>query len=169
VGVLWCSRGSSETCDIRRKISKERVTPKIFDSFFWKIRTLRIFVENFLIQKFCVFLPRSAHIDMPGPGHSRARSWQGPCNHAAATNLNTFDTYSKSTRSKPDGRTDGLSPFFWTPFCSLFFFFAMGCSLMGVGKVFLRHVAPTRYGDQTLAAGEHLAPGFSQWRLALAA
>ncbi len=26
-----------------------------------------------------------------------------------------------------------------------------------------------RYGDQTLAAGEHLAPGFSQWRLALAA
>jgi hypothetical protein len=22
-------------------------------------------------------------------------------------------------------------------------------------------VAPTRYGDQTLAAGEHLAPGFS--------
>jgi hypothetical protein len=46
---------------------------------------------------------------------------------------------------------------------------AMGCSLMGVSKVFLRHVAPTRYGDQTLAAGEHLAPGFSQWRLALAA
>ncbi len=46
---------------------------------------------------------------------------------------------------------------------------AMGCSLMGVCKVFLRHVAPTRYGDQTLAAGEHLAPGFSQWRLALAA
>jgi hypothetical protein len=25
------------------------------------------------------------------------------------------------------------------------------------------------YGDQTFAAGEHLAPGFSQWRLALAA
>jgi hypothetical protein len=59
---------------------------------------------------------------------------------------------------------------------------AMGCSLMGVSKVFLRHVAPTRYGDQTFtvtvtvtvtvylfAAGEHLAPGFSQWRLALAA
>jgi hypothetical protein len=46
---------------------------------------------------------------------------------------------------------------------------AMGCSLMGVRKVFLRHVAPTRYGDQTFAAGEHLAPGFSQWRLALAA
>jgi hypothetical protein len=33
----------------------------------------------------------------------------------------------------------------------------------------LRHVAPTRYGDQTFSAGEHLAPGFSQWRLALAA
>jgi hypothetical protein len=46
---------------------------------------------------------------------------------------------------------------------------AMGCSLMGVSKVFLRHVAPTRYGDQTFAPGEHLAPGFSQWRLALAA
>jgi hypothetical protein len=45
---------------------------------------------------------------------------------------------------------------------------AMGCSLMGVSKVFLRHVAPTRYGDQTFAPGEHLAPGFSQWRLALA-
>ncbi len=27
---------------------------------------------------------------------------------------------------------------------------AMGCSLMGVSKVFLRHVAPTRYGDQTV-------------------
>jgi hypothetical protein len=46
---------------------------------------------------------------------------------------------------------------------------AMGCSLMGVSKVFLWHVAPTRYGDQTFAAGEHLAPGFSQWLLALAA
>jgi hypothetical protein len=46
---------------------------------------------------------------------------------------------------------------------------AMGCSLMRVSKVFLLHVAPTRYGGQTLAAGEHLAPGFSQWRLALAA
>ncbi len=32
-----------------------------------------------------------------------------------------------------------------------------------------RHVAPTRYGDQTLSAGEHLAAGFSQWRVALAA
>jgi hypothetical protein len=30
--------------------------------------------------------------------------------------------------------------------------------------VFLRHVAPTRSGDQPLAAGEHLAPGFSQRR-----
>jgi hypothetical protein len=46
---------------------------------------------------------------------------------------------------------------------------AMGCSLMGVSKLFLRHVAPTHYGDQPLAAGERLAPGFSQWRLALAA
>lgn len=46
---------------------------------------------------------------------------------------------------------------------------AMGCSMMGVSKVFLRRVAPTRYGDQTLSAGEHLAAGFSQWRLALAA
>ena len=46
---------------------------------------------------------------------------------------------------------------------------ALGCSLMGVSKVFLRHVAPTCYGDQTLSAGEHLAAGFSQWRLALAA
>ncbi len=25
--------------------------------------------------------------------------------------------------------------------------------------MFLRHVAPTRYGDQAFAAGEHLAPG----------
>ena len=46
---------------------------------------------------------------------------------------------------------------------------AMGCSLMGVSKVFLRHIAPARYRDQTLSAGEHLAAGFSQWRLALAA
>jgi hypothetical protein len=46
---------------------------------------------------------------------------------------------------------------------------AMGYLLLGVSKVFLRHVAPTRYGDQTLSAGEHSAPGFSQWRLALAA
>jgi hypothetical protein len=45
----------------------------------------------------------------------------------------------------------------------------MGCLLMGVSKVFLWHLAPTRYGEQTLAAGEHLAPGFSQWHLALAA
>jgi hypothetical protein len=37
---------------------------------------------------------------------------------------------------------------------------AMGCSLMGVGKVFLRHIAPTRYGDQTLSAGEHLLSWF---------
>lgn len=45
---------------------------------------------------------------------------------------------------------------------------ALGCSLMGVSKVFLRHIAPARYKDQTLSAGEHLAAGFSQWRLALA-
>lgn len=45
---------------------------------------------------------------------------------------------------------------------------AMGCSLMGASKVFLRHIAPARYRDQTLSAGEHLAAGFSQWRLALA-
>ncbi len=46
---------------------------------------------------------------------------------------------------------------------------AMGCLLMGVSKVFLQHVAPIRYGDQTFAAGQHLALGFSQWRLALVA
>jgi hypothetical protein len=27
---------------------------------------------------------------------------------------------------------------------------ALGCSLFGVSKVFLRHIAPTRYRDQTL-------------------
>ncbi len=48
-------------------------------------------------------------------------------------------------------------------------FFCVLFHHLGVSKVFLRHVAPTRYGDQTFAAGEHLAPGFSQWRLALAA
>ena len=46
---------------------------------------------------------------------------------------------------------------------------ALGCSLFGVSKVFLRHIAPTRYRDQTLSAGEHLAAGFAQWHLALAA
>ncbi len=46
---------------------------------------------------------------------------------------------------------------------------ARGMALRAMGCSFLRHVALTRYGDQTLAAGEHLAPGFSQWRLALAA
>jgi hypothetical protein len=44
---------------------------------------------------------------------------------------------------------------------------AMGCSLMGhrVSKVFFRHVAPTRYGDQTLSAGEHLAPDYGNFFL----
>jgi hypothetical protein len=49
---------------------------------------------------------------------------------------------------------------------------AMGCSLIWLtwlirvsSKVCLRHVAPTHYEDQTLAAGEHLDLGFSQWRL----
>jgi hypothetical protein len=27
------------------------------------------------------------------------------------------------------------------------------CFLFGVGKVFLRHIAPTQYGDKTLSAG----------------
>ena len=44
---------------------------------------------------------------------------------------------------------------------------ALGCSLLGVSKVFLRHIAPARYRDQTLSAGEHLAAEFSQWRFAL--
>jgi hypothetical protein len=46
---------------------------------------------------------------------------------------------------------------------------ALGCSSMGVSKVFLRHVAPTRYQDQTMSAGEHFGAGLTQWRLALAA
>jgi hypothetical protein len=45
---------------------------------------------------------------------------------------------------------------------------ALGCSSMGVSKVFLRHIAPTRYQDQTLSAGEHLDAGLTQWRFALA-
>lgn len=44
---------------------------------------------------------------------------------------------------------------------------ALGCSAFGASKVFLRHIAPARYRDQTLSSGEHLAAGFSQWRLAL--
>jgi hypothetical protein len=44
---------------------------------------------------------------------------------------------------------------------------ALGCSRMGVCKVFLRHIAPARFHDQTLSAGTHLVAGFSQWRLAL--
>lgn len=46
---------------------------------------------------------------------------------------------------------------------------AMGCSLLGVNKVFLRHIAPSRYGDQTLSSGAHLNTGHTHWRLALAA
>ena len=46
---------------------------------------------------------------------------------------------------------------------------ALGCSLFGVSKVFLRHIAPARYRDQTLSSGQHLTAGLSQWRLALAA
>jgi hypothetical protein len=43
-----------------------------------------------------------------------------------------------------------------------------GFILLGptVSKVLLRHVASTRYGDQTLSAGEHLAPGFKSLTLA---
>ena len=44
---------------------------------------------------------------------------------------------------------------------------ALGCSLMGVSKVFLRNIAPARCRDQTLSVGEHLAAEFSQWRFAL--
>jgi hypothetical protein len=43
---------------------------------------------------------------------------------------------------------------------------AFGCSSFGFSKVFLQHIAPTRYQDQTLSAGEHLAAGLT---LALAA
>jgi hypothetical protein len=46
---------------------------------------------------------------------------------------------------------------------------ALGCSLTGVSKVFLRHIAPTRGGDQTLSSGAHLTTGLAHWRLALAA
>ena len=46
---------------------------------------------------------------------------------------------------------------------------ALGCSSLGVSKVFLRHIAPTRYQDQTISAGEHLGAGLTQWRFALAA
>jgi hypothetical protein len=46
---------------------------------------------------------------------------------------------------------------------------ALGCSMTGVSKVFLRHIAPTRGGDQTLSSGAHLTTGLAHWRLALAA
>ena len=45
---------------------------------------------------------------------------------------------------------------------------ALGCSSFGASKVFLRHIAPARYRDQTSSEGEHLGAGFSQWRLVLA-
>ena len=45
---------------------------------------------------------------------------------------------------------------------------ALGCSSFGASKVFLRHIAPARYRDQTLSTGEHLVAGFSQWRSVLA-
>jgi hypothetical protein len=35
---------------------------------------------------------------------------------------------------------------------------AMGCLLMGVSKVFLWHVDPTRYGDQTFSGVLTVAP-----------
>jgi hypothetical protein len=44
----------------------------------------------------------------------------------------------------------------------------LGCSLFGVSKVFLLHIAPTQYRDKTLSSGEHLTAGLAQWRLALA-
>ena len=44
---------------------------------------------------------------------------------------------------------------------------ALGCSALGVSKVFLKHIAPARYRDQTLSVGPHLAAGHTQWRLAL--
>lgn len=45
---------------------------------------------------------------------------------------------------------------------------ALGCSITGVSKVFLRHIAPTRLlRDQTLSAGQHFVPGHAQWRLIL--
>jgi hypothetical protein len=44
---------------------------------------------------------------------------------------------------------------------------ALGVSALGVSKVFLKHVAPARYRDQTLSAGPHLSAGHSQWRLTL--
>lgn len=46
---------------------------------------------------------------------------------------------------------------------------ALGSSLLGVSKVFLKHIAPARYRDQSLAAGPHFAAGHTQWRLTLAA
>lgn len=44
---------------------------------------------------------------------------------------------------------------------------ALGVSSLGVSKVFLKHVAPALYRDQTLSTGPHLSAGHTQWRLAL--
>ena len=45
---------------------------------------------------------------------------------------------------------------------------ALGSSITGVSKVFLRHIAPARFArDQTFSAGQHFVPGHAQWRLIL--
>ena len=44
---------------------------------------------------------------------------------------------------------------------------ALGSSMLGVSKVFLKHVAPARFRDQMLSAGPHFAAGHTQWRLTL--
>lgn len=45
---------------------------------------------------------------------------------------------------------------------------ALGSSITGVSKVFLRHIAPARLlRDQTLSGGQHFVPGHAQWRLIL--
>jgi hypothetical protein len=45
---------------------------------------------------------------------------------------------------------------------------ALGTSVHGVSKVFLRHIAPARFRDQNLASGPHFAAEHAQWRLAIA-
>ncbi len=41
--------------------------------------------------------------------------------------------------------------------------------VLGLSKVFLRHIAPERArGDQNLTAGPHFSAGHAQWRYALA-
>lgn len=44
---------------------------------------------------------------------------------------------------------------------------ALGASALGVSRVFLKHIAPARYRDQSLSTGPHLAAGHTQWRLTL--